>query len=215
MLTRKTRIKLTVFVLFAVAALIMGTFIGQKMQSQQKKNMAAFHGTWLEQPRRVSAFTLVGVDEKPFSNQDLKQQWTLLFFGFTSCSSICPTTMAELGKMYQLLQEKQVAPMPHVVMVSLDPARDAPNTLGHYVKAFNPHFYGASGRSEAGVKGLAQEMGIAYMKTAVAGSRNTQDYNIEHTGTIMLINPQGELTAFFTSPHSAASLAADYKLATS
>ena len=135
----------------------------------------------------------------------------MVFFGFTHCGYMCPTTMAELGKTYRLLAEKGVSPLPQVVMISVDPDRDSLVKLGHYVKAFDPHFYGARG-SEASIKSMSSEMGIAYLKVADKDAKNTNNYDIEHTGSVMLFNPKGELAAFFTSPHQADLLAKDYTL---
>ena len=75
---------------------------------KKKIDSTAFHGTYLENPRTVNQFSLIGTDQKPFENKSLQGHWTLVFFGFTNCGYLCPTTMAELGKMYRLLEEKGV-----------------------------------------------------------------------------------------------------------
>ena len=95
-------------------------------------------------------------------------------------------------------------------MVSIDPKRDTLDKLSDYVKSFNPHFYGARGDNKA-VKKMTREMGIAYAKIALSPA-DAQKYDIQHSGAIMLFNPQGELNAFFTTPHQADSLAQDYQL---
>ena len=115
--------------------------------------------------------------------------------------------------MYRLLGEKGVKNRPQVLMISVDPARDNVDHLAHYVKAFDPHFYGARG-STASIKAMTQELGIAYLKVARNESHDANDYDIEHTGTVMLFNPQGELIAFFTTPHHAEQLAHDYIMLT-
>jgi protein SCO1/2 len=152
---------------------------------------------------------LTGIDNAPFTNASMKGHWTMVFFGFTNCGSICPTTMAELGKMYHLLEKKSAKNLPQVVMISVDPERDNLDKLSHYVKAFDPHFYGARG-DESAVNAMTKEMGVAYAKIATPTDANPQNYDIEHTGTVMLFNPNGELSAFFTMPHYASSLAKDY-----
>jgi protein SCO1/2 len=193
--------------LLAIVALVAGVFIAQRMSREKSIDLADFHGTWLEVPRAVPPFELTGIDHKPFNNASLKGRWTLVFFGFTHCGSICPITLGELGQMHQLLEKEGVQPLPTVVMVSVDPDRDDLERLSQYVKAFDPHFYGARG-SETVVQAMAQAWGIVYAKIT---SSNPKDYTIEHTGTLMLFDPQGQLRAFFTSPHQAEWLAEDYK----
>jgi protein SCO1/2 len=194
----------------AMAAFITGFFISQHLQMQRKKDLNQFHGTLLNKPRALQPVTLTGIDHQPFTNTSLQGQWTFLFFGFTHCGYMCPTTMAELGKMYRLLEKQAIQPLPHVMMISIDPKRDNLEKLGYYVRAFHPNFYGANGSDDA-VKAIAKEMGIAYAKIAHKNLEE-QDYDIEHTGTIILINPQGKLCAFFTTPHSAEQMAEDYQL---
>lgn len=207
---KKNGVMATIVVLMACAGLALGIFVSQHMQPRVPQvDMAKFHGTWLAKPRNVAPFDLKGSNKTAFNNASLNHQWTMIFFGFTTCPTICPVTMTELSKMATLLEKQGVKPLPHVVLVSLDPERDTLKKLRAYVTAFNPNFIGARGASEDAVKAMAQEMGVAYAKIKT----NNENYNIEHTGTIMLFNPQGQLAAFFTMPHDAAKLAEDYKMA--
>lgn len=208
---KSKRITLTIAILLGIMALSAGLFVSQHMHVKKKIDPNQLHGTLLDQPRPVQAFSLTGVDDNPFNNTSLRGQWTMAFFGFTSCGSVCPITMAELGKMYRLLEDKGVEPLPQVVMISVDPSRDSVEKLGHYVKAFDRHFYGARG-DESAIKSMTTEMGIAYLKVARNKTDDDSDYDIEHTGSIMLFNPEGELAAFFTTPHQADLLAKDYML---
>lgn len=135
-----------------------------------------------------------------------------MFFGFTNCGYLCPTTMAELGKMYRILESQHVKQLPQIVMVSIDPERDDQNKLFNYVTSFHPQFYGARGQEEA-IKNMTHEMGIAYAKILEKeGTGDTKNYDIQHSGAVILFNPQGELNAFFTTPHHADVLAKDYLL---
>lgn len=205
------RIKLTIIYLLAFGGLLLGLFVSQHVHLKKKIDATQFHGTYLEEPRTVNQFALMGIDQQPFDNTSLKGQWTLMFFGFTNCGYLCPTTMAELGKMYRLLEEKGVKKLPRVVMVSIDPDRDSFDKLNHYVKAFNANFYGARGDDEL-IRAMTREMGIAYAKVINKESNDPQNYDVEHSGAVILFNPQGELNAFFTTPHHADLLAKDYML---
>ncbi|MFI4917949.1 MAG: SCO family protein [Legionellales bacterium] len=210
---QKNGVTITVAILLGIAALFIGIFVVHQVYSN-KIDVAQFHGTYLEHPKTVNQFSLMGIDQKPFNNSSLLGNWTLVFFGFTNCSSLCPTTMAELGKMYRLLEKKQVKNLPHVVMVSVDPDRDDLDKLGHYVTSFHATFYGAKG-DEDSIQAMAHEMGIAYAKIVNKDGVDGQNYDIQHGGAVMLFNPQGELNAFFTTPHYADLLVKDYVSLTS
>lgn len=204
-------VTLTVTILLALAGLFTGIFVSQHMHFKKKIDVAQFHGTYLENPRTINQFALTGTDQKLFDNSSLQGQWTLVFFGFTNCGYLCPTTMAELGKMYRLLEEKGTKNLPRVVMISIDPDRDNLDKLGHYVQSFHNSFYGARGE-EKSIKLMTREMGIAYAKVMNKDNPDPQNYDVQHSGAVMLFNPQGELNAFFTTPHHADLLAKDYML---
>lgn len=210
MSTRPNRITLTVAVLLAFMALITGLFVSQHITMKKKIDSSQFHGTFLQQPREIEQFSLTGIDNQVFDNQSLQGSWTLVFFGFTSCGYLCPTTMAELTKMHHILEKKGIKPLPRIVMISIDPERDSLEKLKNYVQAFDNHFYGARGNDDM-VKKMTREMGIAYSKVMLPNAQQG-NYDIEHSGALMLFNPQGELSAFFTTPHQAELLAKDYHL---
>lgn len=205
------RNQLTAILLFVLAGLFGGFYVAQHFHLGKRIDASKFHGTYLEKPRTINQFSLTGIDQKPFDNSSLKGEWTLVFFGFTNCGYLCPTTMAELGKMYRLLEKKGVKRLPRVVMVSIDPERDSLEKLNNYVKAFNPNFYAARGEDEL-INAMTREMGIAYAKVINKESHDPNNYDVEHSGAVILFNPQGELNAFFTTPHHADLLVKDYQL---
>lgn len=205
------RIGFTVVVLLALASLILGAFVGQYLYAKKKIDVSNFHGTYLEKPRTVKSFSLRGIDQHVFANSTLSNRWTMIFFGFTNCGYLCPTTMAELGKMYRILEGEGVKNLPQVVMISIDPERDDQEKLSQYVTSFHPAFYGARG-DETSIAQMTQEMGIAYAKVMTNEENDGKYYDIQHSGAVMLFNPKGELNAFFTTPHHADLLAKDYRL---
>jgi protein SCO1/2 len=201
----------TVAILLALGALFTGLFVSQHLHTEKQFDVTQFNGTYLDSSRAVNTFALTGIDDKVFNNSSLKGQWTLMFFGFTSCATLCPTTLAELAKMYRILEHKKIKQLPNVVMVSIDPERDTLDKLSQYMSAFHSNFYAARG-PEDDVKAMTTEMGIAYEKVANGDANSPNNYDVQHSGTVMLFNPQGELTAFFTTPHHADLLAKDYIL---
>ena len=208
--TARSRWFLLVFV--TIAAFGLGLFAFQHFFVKKKIALDALHATLLEDSRPIPAFSLTGLDHQPFDNKSLSGHWTMMFFGFTHCGYMCPTTMAELGKMYRILQRDEQGDLPLVVMITVDPKRDSLERVEHYVQAFDPHFYGARGLAKS-LHSMTKDLGIAYMSVPRKGAQG-EDNDIEHTGSILLFNPQGELAAFFTTPHQGAQLARDYRVIT-
>lgn len=202
----------TVAWLLAIVALMLGLYVAQYIFAPKK--LEHFQGTLLDRPRAITTFALTGIDDKPYTNASLKGHWTMMFFGFTHCGYMCPTTMAELAQMYRLLQKKNAPTLPQVVMISLDPERDTLQRLADYVRAFDAHFYGARAQRQM-IRHLTKDLGIAYTRVKRKPSDDhTRQDDIEHTGAVMLFNPQGDLVAFFTNPLHAADLARDFSLLT-
>ncbi len=117
-----------------------------------------------------------------------------MFFGFTHCPDICPTTMAAAAKMYAELdagEKEQV----QIVLVSLDPERDTTEKLAQYVPYFNSDFVGATGNQYVLLK-LATELNVAFSKVELENG----DYTIDHSGNMILINPYGHYHGFFRPP---------------
>ncbi|MCA0402644.1 MAG: SCO family protein [Proteobacteria bacterium] len=199
--------------LIAVIALLAGFLLSSKLTSSQKNIAEQMSGTLLEKPRMVEEFQLTGIDSKPFNNESLKGQWTLVFFGFTHCATVCPMTMSKLNDMYLELEKAKINPLPQVVMISIDPKRDSLSRLNSFVQGFNPHFYGARGDNDAIVK-MTKEMGIAF-EVSLSKDKDPQNYDIQHSGALILFNPEGQLAAFFTSPFEPKDLAKDYQLVVS
>lgn len=177
----------------------------QTVQTLQKSLTS---GTVFQQPRDIQAFELTNEANKAFTNKDLMGHWTLLFFGFTRCQDICPTTLAVFNKIYKVLETQKIVE-PQYVMISVDPERDNPKQISQYVKGFNDAFKGATG-DKAALEKLTKDMSVLYMKVANKGSTDSKDYTIDHSGTIMLIGPDAKLYAIFPMPHDADSISKDY-----
>lgn len=203
----KKQLSVVIFSALIVLGIILG-FVTYNFVN--KKDFANFDGTLLNNPRQISKFEFTGIDKKVFDNNSLNGHFTFVFFGFTHCKYMCPTIMSQLQAMYGILEKNKIVNLPQIVMISIDPSRDNIEQLNKYVKSFNPEFYGATASLKK-MQTLTQELGIAYATV----NNNTQNYDIEHTGTVMLFNKQGHLVAFFTSPQDASKMAQDYMLLTS
>ena len=137
---------------------------------------------------------------------DFAGKWTLLFFGFTHCPDVCPTTLTELQKVFKLLNTEE---KPEVLFVSVDPERDTPELLNEYTQFFNKNFKSATS-SPANILAIASQVGVAYH----IGEHETGDnnYSVDHTAAIFLVNPDKQLFGLFRSPHDAQKIAHDLEL---
>ena len=193
----------------AVIMIFFGYIFSQYSHASQNKiDPNAIEATYFPQPRPVTDFSLIDDDNHAFSQKDLAGHWTLMFFGFTHCPYMCPTTMTELKKSYATIEKTPSLAKPQILMVSVDPDRDSVKEMHRYVKKYNQAFRGATGTQQQ-IDKLAHDMSVLYMKVKTdTGVKN--DYTINHSGAIMLINPQGELAAVFNMPHEATEIEKDY-----
>jgi protein SCO1 len=162
--------------------------------------------TLLPEPRPLPQLALLDQDAQPFDRARLQRRWSLLFFGFTRCPGVCPSTLAVLAQVSQRLQDLPEARRPQVVLMSVDPQHDSPSRLKTYLKSFNADFIGATGDS-AQLEPLTRSLGVSVTMRAVAGG----DYTMDHTTAIFLVDPAGAWRAVFSSPHSPNVIADDYR----
>jgi protein SCO1 len=206
---------LIAFIFLLILVVMALAFYGRAHASKQAQKTVItapvkIDGTVLPKPRVITAFDLTQTDGKPYTRQNLNGHWTLMFFGFTNCPLVCPTTMTELNKMYHQLQKEMPAnKLPAVVMVSVDPGRDSLKRLKGYVSSFNTQFTGLRG-DIAHVQGLARQMNVVFTKITF-GDGDKDHYTISHSAEIMLLNPKGNLVAFLSYPHKAKTMAMDYE----
>ncbi len=199
------------FIVLVCAIAFGGILYHQHRQKHLTPAAIASHieidGTVLPTPRVIHPFQLRDTQNKPFSNANLKGHWTLIFFGFTNCGYVCPTTFSELAKTYKTLQAQLPASLlPQVVMVSVDPDRDTINRLKDYVHAFNPAFIGLRGKIDA-TKNLADQMSAVFAKVNMPNN----NYTVTHSAEIMLLDPNGNLRAFLSYPHTSDRMTHDYE----
>lgn len=137
---------------------------------------------------------------------DFRGKAVVLFFGYTQCPDVCPTTLAGLQQTMKLLGDD--AKKVQVLFVTVDPARDTPALLAQYLPAFDPSFLGLYA-DEAGTAAVAREFKVFYAKQpgSTAGS-----YSIDHSTGSYVFDPQGRLRLLLTHGESPASIAADLRL---
>jgi protein SCO1/2 len=193
-----------------ITALIFYFGIIRPQQQWKNTHKIKIDGTYLTTATEIKDFQLTDNHDKPFTKDNLKGRWTMMFFGFTNCGMVCPTTMDALNKMYHLLQKDLPAEkMPQVLFVSVDPDRDTVERINDYMMSFNPSFIGA--RSDiAATVALEKQLHIVAAKLQVDGQGKNQ-YTINHSAEILLFNPEAKVQAYFSFPHEPEQMAKDYK----
>lgn len=162
----------------------------------------------LAEPRPLQPFTLIDQEGAPLTLEQLRGHWTLLFFGYTHCPDICPTTLAVLkGAVQRLAGDPALVASTRTLFVSVDPQRDTPAQLKQYISYFNPTFMAATGSKEE-IDNLTQQVGALYM---FEGDTRSDDYIVNHSATILVIDPQGRFYARLNAPHSASGIADAYQ----
>ena len=165
----------------------------------------------LSQHKIISDFKFVDHNSQPFGLADLKGQWSLVFFGFTHCPDICPPTLIEMANLYKKMKQakRPNEQLPQFIFASVDPKRDTVEKIKTYVKAFHPEFKGIVG-DKFNLIALSKQLGVYYLKADIetdsddehsAHQPSNDDYLINHTGNIIIFNPEGEYIGFFRSPH--------------
>ena len=162
------------------------------------------HGTELQSSNPMADFELVGNDGTPVRLSDFRGKWTVIYFGYTFCPDVCPTTLGDLSQMMQALDDKR--DNVQVLMVTVDPERDTPERLGQYLPYFDPSFIGLTGEAEQ-IEAAASQFGVFYEKEP--GS--VQDYLISHTSTVAVIDPEGTMRIVYPYGVSGNDIAADLR----
>jgi protein SCO1/2 len=208
-ISKQTRgIILTVLGVLVFIALVLTLFIAglnkPKILSQADlRNNGAFQ---FDKPRSFKPFNLIDDNGEPFVPENLQGKWSMVFFGFTYCPDICPTTMALLNRFYDQQLAGRYGDDLQVIMVSVDPARDTPEKLHEYVQYFNPAFIGVTGEFLP-LHSFALQLNIPFSKVPGGGD----NYTVEHSGNVVLINDRGHYVAFFKAPLDLAKLNLAYQ----
>lgn len=185
----------------ALAALGFGLWTARTLLAPVEVRLEA--GTRLPQPRALTTFALTDTEGEPLTPDSLRGRWTMLAFGYASCPDVCPLTMATFRDLRARLAG--TADAVRFVLVSVDPERDTLPVLKDYVRWFDPSFRGATG-PHAALQQLTSQLGVVYRR--VEGD-SALGYLVDHSATLLLLDPQARLAAIFSAPQDAAALARD------
>ena len=172
-----------------IAALLLSTFIlgivaKEWLVSSEKPTLIS--GYFYDQPTNITPFVLTDQYGEPFTQQQLKKKWSLIFAGYTSCPDVCPTTLTNLTAAYPELE--QLADI-QFIFLSVDPKRDDQAKLRQYIEFFNPAFIALHG-PHVDLFPFSRQLGFIY--TMVGEGEN---YDVDHSSGLVVISPQGQRVA--------------------
>ena len=193
---QKRNIRFTVLTILAVIVIFMVLFLNKMLTPREMgfEELKLNGVITFPEARIVAPFTLNDQNGDAFDKDQLKNKLNLVFFGFTSCPDICPTTMADLGRVYNSLPN-EVQENLQIILVSLDPARDSQSSIKTYVEYFNPEFKGLTGEFLE-IMSLTNNVNVAFNKVFL----DDGDYTIDHTSHIAILNGRGDYAGFIRTP---------------
>jgi protein SCO1/2 len=200
-----TRTQITVFVLVAIVALVLGLTVNKVLTSKGQGDPTVLLDAGivlLPQSRNLPELSLINQDGQTVEVDQLKDQWSLLFFGYTFCPDICPATLAQLRQLQGQLPPETLAKL-RIVLVTVDPHRDTPEQLKKYLEYFDAGFIGLTGE-EAIIQKLANGVSIPY----IPADTSKENYTVDHSGNLVLIGPDGKQRGFIRAPINNTKLAA-------
>ena len=201
-----TRTQKTLFVLVAAVALVLGLTVNKVLNSKgdgtDKVALLDAGIVLLPQSRSLPGLSLTNQDGQAQAMDQLKGQWSLLFFGYTFCPDICPATLAQLRQLKGMLPTETQAQL-RVVLVTVDPHRDNAEQLKKYLGFFDPAFMGLTGAQED-LQKLAGAVSIPY----IPADTSKENYTVDHSGNLVIIGPDGTQRGFIRAPLNNDKLAA-------
>ncbi|WP_240725271.1 SCO family protein [Mangrovimicrobium sediminis] len=207
--TQTRNIRLTVAGVLLFILVVIFSFVHRMQQPRimTTGEMKANGFYLLDTPRNFGEVQLVDHRGEPFTRAQLEGHWTFVFFGFTHCPDVCPTTMAFLNTLMQSLEGTEGEDT-RVVMVTVDPARDTVEQLAQYVPFFNEDFIGVTGEFPD-IYRFATALNAPFRKVPGQG----EDYQVEHSANVVLINPKGDYHGFFRAPLDLGKMKGTYRSA--
>lgn len=164
----------------------------------------------LPSPKELTPFTLSTAGGETIGLKDLNGKWSFVFFGYTHCPDVCPTTLSLLGEVFEILEEQSTHTV-QGIFVSVDPERDTPKSLKSYMAYYHPGIIGVTGDRNA-IDSFTRQMMTSYIIHPPEVPSDPDSYLISHSSVIFIVDPQGHLVGVFPPPLKVKSIAADFQL---
>ena len=195
MTVRTSHILLVLSAFLAGLVIFLGVFLFASGQLSTNGPVASAIG---------GPFKLIDQDGKPITEQDFKGRPFLVFFGYTHCPDVCPATLFEVSEVLQALGPD--ADKAAALFITVDPERDTPAAIKDYLSSFDPHLRGATG--DAAAIAAVEKAYRVYVKKVPT---DNNDYSVDHTALVYLMDKQGRFVAPFSLKRRPAEAAADLR----
>ncbi|GAB3385744.1 SCO family protein [Lysobacter fragariae] len=200
----------TLYVLIAAIAAALGLWAAQGWfaHAPSAARPALKVVRLFEPARELPAFSLRQSDGTALVPGELKGHWTLVFLGFTHCPDVCPLTLQELSQAQKQWATMPEATRPRVLFVSVDPERDTPDAIGEYAHAFHKDTLAATADVPA-LEAFARSLSMVFAKVPAPAGAPADQYSMEHSAALAVLDPKGRLTGFIPPPLAPADIATD------
>lgn len=159
-------------------------------------------------PRVLPDFSLRQSDGTQLVPGELNGHWTLVFLGFTHCPDICPLTLSQMSQAQNQWESIPEAIRPRVLFISVDPERDTPDGIGDYAHAFHKDTLAATADIPA-LENFTRSLSLVFAKVPAAEGAPANQYSIDHSATMAVLDPHGRMTGIVQQPFDPAAIAAD------
>ena len=190
-----------VLILFGITGLF--TYF-QSLPSLLEKKPSLVTGKILTRPMEIDNFELIDQNNEVFNKKSLVGSWTVLFFGYTNCPDVCPTTIYKLAEIKNGIKEDLPSANFNTVLVTLDPDRDSTERLDEYIGYFDETMLGVTGTYE-NIQSFTSSLSVFYQRI-----NKEEGYDFNHTASIFVFDKDGSLFATMSPANTVGELESDF-----
>ena len=197
----KRNVIFILLILFSITGLF--TYF-QSLPSLLEKKPSLITGKILVRPMEIDNFELIDQNNEVFNKKSLEGGWTVLFFGYTNCPDVCPTTIYKLAEIKNGIKEDLPSANFNTVLVTLDPDRDSSERLDEYIGYFDETMLGVTGTYE-NIQSFTSSLSVFYQRI-----NKEEGYDFNHTASIFVFDKDGSLFATMSPANTVGELESDF-----
>ena len=197
----KRNVIFILLILFSITGLF--TYF-QSLPSLLEKKPSLITGKILVRPMEIDNFELIDQNNEAFNKKSLEGGWTVLFFGYTNCPDVCPTTIYKLAEIKNGVKEDLPSANFNTVLVTLDPDRDSAERLDEYIGYFDETMLGVTGTYE-NIQSFTSSLSVFYQRI-----NKEEGYDFNHTASIFVFDKDGSLFATMSPANTVGELESDF-----
>ena len=201
MVMSKRNVIFILLILFGITGLF--TYF-QSLPSLLEKKPSLITGKILVRPMEIDNFELIDQNNEAFNKKSLEGGWTVLFFGYTNCPDVCPTTIYKLAEIKNGIKEDLPSANFNTVLVTLDPDRDSTERLDEYIGYFDETMLGVTGTYE-NIQSFTSSLSVFYQRI-----NKEEGYDFNHTASIFVFDKDGSLFATMSPANTVGELESDF-----